>query len=147
MEGEFRGPSDVENLPLHTLRSYKKQLHESTDWGPRTITAHPTHCRRRSQPLPMNMGHCIQQACPSPHSTVQRPRCQSFRQSHPGPVASQPKPPSPRTTANGQRRKEGSENHNRRDNSPPVDIHHQDLRNRNMNCGEHMSSPRQRLGV
>jgi hypothetical protein len=37
VEGEFEGPSDVEDLPLCDPKSYKKQQRQSAIWRPRTI--------------------------------------------------------------------------------------------------------------
>jgi hypothetical protein len=70
----------------------------------------------------MDMGHCNPKACPSSHSTGQRPRSQSFWQGHHGPGALHPQPPSPHpTSAKGQRTKEvNRRNTTGRDNAPPL---------------------------
>ena len=65
MEGEFEGPSDVEDLPLCDLKSYEKQRIQSAIWRPRTIivtTDRIVDDDRNHHTT--GMGHCYHQAHP-----------------------------------------------------------------------------------
>jgi hypothetical protein len=91
----WRGSSEVplvrRTSRLAPLRATKNNYTNRPTGGREPSPLTQAHRQQpRNQNTLMDMGHCKQQACPSPHSTSQRRCCQSFWQGYPGLGTSHP---------------------------------------------------------